>query len=121
MLRARAAGQQAIGTPRVWTPAVRARSPANRSMHPVAHSPRSGQSGLASASEGLYASLSAMSMEAAQRVRWLAAALVAAPDSSTDRLDEFVRGRERRVRALAAFFGSGDSIAAAVTELRGAR
>ncbi|MYK68329.1 MAG: hypothetical protein F4020_01800 [Gammaproteobacteria bacterium] len=58
------------------------------------------------------AKLSAKSMEVAQRVRWLAAALVAAPESSTDRLAECVRGRERRVRALAAFFGSGDSTAA---------
>ena len=52
---------------------------------------------------------SLQSMEVAQQVRWLAAGVVAAPDAYTEHLEEFVRGRERRVRALAAFFGSGDS------------
>ena len=49
------------------------------------------------------------SMEVAQQVRWLAAGFVAAPEAYTEQLDEFVRGRERRVRALAAFFGSSGS------------
>ena len=49
------------------------------------------------------------SMEVAQRVRWLAAGVAASPKAYTERLDEYVRGRERRVRALGAFFGRGDS------------
>ena len=55
------------------------------------------------------AKLLRQSMEVAQQVRWLAAGFVAAPEAYTEQLDEFVRGRERRVRALAAFFGSSGS------------
>ena len=55
------------------------------------------------------AKLSRQSMEVAQQVRWLAAGFVAAPEAHTKRLDEFARGHERRVRALAAFFGSSGS------------
>ncbi len=55
------------------------------------------------------AKLSLQSMEVAQRVRWLAAGVAASPKAYTERLDEYVRGRERRVRALGSFFGRGDS------------
>ncbi|MCY4616615.1 MAG: hypothetical protein OXC71_09535 [Chloroflexi bacterium] len=55
------------------------------------------------------AKLSRQSMGVAQQVRWLAAGFVAAPDVYAKRLDEFARGHERRVRSLAAFFGSGGS------------
>ena len=55
------------------------------------------------------AKLSLQSMEVAQRVRWLAAGVVASPKAYTHRLDEYVRGRERRVRSLGGFFGRGDS------------
>ncbi|MCY3887961.1 MAG: hypothetical protein OXG19_09735 [Chloroflexi bacterium] len=50
--------------------------------------------------------LSLKSMAIAQRVRWLAAGTVAAPEAYAKRMEEFVRGRERRVRELAAFFDS---------------
>ena len=55
------------------------------------------------------AKLSRRSIEVAQQVRWLAAGFVAAPEAYAEQLDDFVRGRERRVRALAAFFGSSGS------------
>ncbi len=55
------------------------------------------------------AKLSLQSMEVAQRVRWLAAGVVASPKAYTHRLDEYVRGRERRARSLGGFFGRGDS------------
>ena len=51
------------------------------------------------------------SMEVSQQAHWLAAGFVAVPAAYTERLQEFVRGRVRRVRALAAFFGSGGSAA----------
>ena len=53
------------------------------------------------------AKLSLQSMEVAQQVRWLAAGVVAAPETDTEQLEEFALGRERRVRALAGFFSSG--------------
>ena len=55
------------------------------------------------------AKLSRQSMGVAQQVHWLAAGFVAAPDVYAKRLDEFTRSHERRVRALAAFFGSSGS------------
>ena len=51
------------------------------------------------------------SMEVSQQAHRLAAGFVAVPAAYTERLQEFVRGRVRRVRALAAFFGSGGSAA----------
>ena len=44
-------------------------------------------------------------MSAAQRARWLAAGFVLSPERFSDRLREFARHGERRVRALAAFLG----------------
>ena len=55
--------------------------------------------------------LALKSMGVAQRVRWLAAGVVAAPDTYGARLEEFVRVGQRRVRALAAFFRSCDALA----------
>ena len=50
--------------------------------------------------------LSLKSMAIAQRVRWLAAGAVADPETYAKRMETFVRGGERRVRELAAFFDS---------------
>ena len=47
--------------------------------------------------------LSRVSMSAAQRVRWLAAEVVAAPNTCLNRLREFVAEQELRVSQLAAF------------------
>lgn len=52
------------------------------------------------------AKLARQSMEVAQQVRWLAAGLVAASQQYTEHLDEYVSAHDRRVRALAAFFGA---------------
>lgn len=49
--------------------------------------------------------LSRTSLNVAQRARWLAAGFVLSSDSFSDRLLEFARGGERRVRELAAFLG----------------
>ena len=49
--------------------------------------------------------LSRTSLNVAQRARWLAAGFILSSDSFSDRLLEFVRGGERRVRELAAFLG----------------
>lgn len=51
------------------------------------------------------------SMNVAQRARWLAAGFVLSSDSFLDRLLEFARGGERRVRELAAFLGDSDDAA----------
>lgn len=51
------------------------------------------------------------SMNVAQRARWLAAGFVLSSDSLLDRLLEFARGGERRVRELAAFLGDSDDAA----------
>ena len=51
--------------------------------------------------------LGARSMNDAQRTQWLAAGLVTAPDRWRGPIDEFVRGRDARVRRLAAFFVTG--------------
>ena len=48
--------------------------------------------------------LSRRSMNDAQRVYWLASGLVVSPGTYNDRLREFVRGREGRVRQLVKFF-----------------
>ena len=48
--------------------------------------------------------LSRRSMNVAQRVHWLAAGLVAAPDIWLDPLETFVGSREERIRELATFF-----------------
>ena len=55
------------------------------------------------------AKLSLKSMGVAQRVRWLAAGVVAAPEAYGARMEAFVREGERRVRGLAAFFNSSES------------
>ena len=57
------------------------------------------------------ARLSLKSMGVAQRVRWLAAGAVAAPEAYGAPLEEFVREGQRRVRALAAFFHSRHALA----------
>ena len=51
--------------------------------------------------------LGARSMNDAQRTQWLAAGLVTSPDRWHGPIDEFVRGRDARVRRLAAFFATG--------------
>ncbi len=56
------------------------------------------------------AKLSLKSMGVAQRVRWLAAGAIAAPEAYGPRLRAFVGEGQRRVRALAAFFDSRDAI-----------
>ncbi len=48
--------------------------------------------------------LSRKSMNDAQRVRWLAAAVVRSPEAHTCMLTAFVQGKEKRVRCLAEFF-----------------
>lgn len=55
------------------------------------------------------AKLSLKSMSVAQRVRWLAAAAIASPDTWGEGLERFVSEGERRVRWLAAFLASRDS------------
>ena len=53
--------------------------------------------------------LSRTSMNAAQRIRWLAAGAVASPKVYVNRLDAFIEeGRERRIRHLAAFLAQFD-------------
>ena len=53
--------------------------------------------------------LSRTSMNAGQRVRWLAAGVAASPDVHVDRLDAFVQeGGESRIRHLAAFLAQFD-------------
>jgi len=56
------------------------------------------------------AKLSLKSMGVAQRVRWLAAGVVVAPEAYGAGLEAFVREGQRRVRALAAFFDSRDAL-----------
>ena len=53
--------------------------------------------------------LSGTSMGVAQRVHWLAAGVVAAPERYTDQLRDFVPHGQRRVRHLAEFFDAADS------------
>lgn len=54
--------------------------------------------------------LSLRSMGVAQRVRWLAAGAIAAPEAHGAELRAFVGKGQRRVRALAAFFDSRDAL-----------
>ena len=57
----------------------------------------------------LESKLSRQSMNVAQRVRWLAAGVVALPNTYLDRLEAFVQeGRENRGRQLAAFLSQFD-------------
>ena len=51
--------------------------------------------------------LGARSMNDAQRTQWLAAGLVTSPERWRGPVEEFVRGRNARVRRLAAFFVTG--------------
>ena len=51
--------------------------------------------------------LGAGSMNDAQRTQWLAAGLVTSPERWRGPVEEFVRGRDARVRRLAAFFVTG--------------
>ena len=51
--------------------------------------------------------LGAGSMNDAQRTQWLAAGLVTSPERWRGPVEEFVRGRDPRVRRLAAFFVTG--------------
>ena len=48
------------------------------------------------------------SLNVAQRVRWLATGLIVSPGEYEDRLEEFARGRETRIRHLAAFLALGN-------------
>ncbi|MDE0519690.1 MAG: hypothetical protein OXH71_03230, partial [Candidatus Dadabacteria bacterium] len=50
------------------------------------------------------------SLNVAQRIRWLATGLIVRPGEYKDRLEEFVRGREIRVRHLADFLVFGDRL-----------
>ena len=52
--------------------------------------------------------LSAKSVSVAQRVHWLAAGVVAAPEQYVEQLAEFVRAEERRARHLTGFFDAGE-------------
>ncbi|MDE2987125.1 MAG: hypothetical protein OXT70_03610 [Chloroflexota bacterium] len=54
--------------------------------------------------------LSSKSMTVAQRVHWLAAGIVAAPERYIERTTQFVRAEERRARHLAEFFNAGDPL-----------
>ena len=51
--------------------------------------------------------LSRRSMNAAQRVHWLAAGMLVAPEEYLKQVESFVTGREARLRQLAAFLCSG--------------
>ena len=51
--------------------------------------------------------LSCSSMNVAQRVYWLAAGLTVSPVDYKDRLENFVKGREGRIRRMADFHSSG--------------
>ena len=51
---------------------------------------------------------STKSMSVAQRVRWLAAGVVAAAEQYIERLTDFVRAEDRRARHLTGFFDAGD-------------
>ena len=57
------------------------------------------------------------SMNVAQRIRWLAAGVVIAPEVFGSALEDFVQGRERRVRSLWQFIYSGDEAQFAFRDL----
>ncbi len=48
--------------------------------------------------------LSRSSMNVTQRVHWLAAAAILSPEPHIDHLEEYVHGKEKRIRQLAGFF-----------------
>ncbi|MCY4378761.1 MAG: hypothetical protein OXC39_02880 [Candidatus Dadabacteria bacterium] len=57
------------------------------------------------------------SLNVAQRARWLATGLIVRPDEYKDRLGEFTRGHEIRVRHLATFLTLGNSRSFLLSEL----
>ena len=61
--------------------------------------------------------LSRRSMNAAQRVHWLAAGVLLAPGKYLKPLEDFVGGREARIRQLAAFLCSGDRLPSLLDDL----
>lgn len=61
--------------------------------------------------------LSMKSLNVAQRVHWLAAGAVVSPREFAGSLEEFVRGRERRIRHLPAFFCPEDPLAVSLLDL----
>ena len=61
--------------------------------------------------------LSRRSMNAAQRVHWLAAGVLVAPATYRKPLENFVAGREARIRQLAAFLCSGDRLPSLLDDL----
>ena len=62
--------------------------------------------------------LSRKSMNDAQRVHWLAAGIVVSPEVHSDRLRDFVQGRESRIRQLVDFFFHDDQEQSSLPELR---
>lgn len=61
--------------------------------------------------------LSRTSMNAPQRVQWLAAGIIVASNSHRAPLKEFVQGKEGRIRHLAAFYSSDDPLPFSLGEL----
>ena len=61
--------------------------------------------------------LSRRSMHAAQRVHWLAAGVLLAPSKYLKPLEDFVGGRETRIRQLAAFLCCGDRLPSLLDDL----
>ena len=61
--------------------------------------------------------LSRTSMNPPQHLHWLAAGVFVAPSTHKDPLNEFVRGKEGRIRHLAAFFSSDDPLPFSLGEL----
>ena len=72
----------------------------------------------ASLQELLKKKLSRKSMNDAQRVHWLAAGIVVSPEGHSDRLRDFVQGRESRIRQLVEFFFNDGQEQSSVIELR---
>ena len=54
--------------------------------------------------------LSRTSMNPAQRVHWLAAGVIVAPSTHKDSLNDFVKGKEDRIRHIVEFFSSDDPL-----------
>ena len=54
--------------------------------------------------------LSRTSMNPAQRIHWLAAGIVVAQSTHNDPLNDFVKGKERRIHHLVEFFSSDDPL-----------
>ena len=57
------------------------------------------------------------SLDVAQRTRWLATGLIVRPGEHKDRLEDFVRGKELRVRHLATFLALGNPRSFLMSEL----